>query len=253
MSPSPVPSSVLNASIHHVYQVFERYPLRRHIEGCPCGCLPPDAQALLHAAPLRELTAQHRIRFALKTMTTWGDEVDFKHFLPRLLELMAQDQLSEVQILLGKLMYGQWRSWPDQEHAAIKAFLQAWWDDVLKREPLEDRWGPSEVATVLEGIAQAEHDLTSYLTRWDELDTPSAVRHLAAFVLSEAEGLIQAQLQGAYWTDRAAQAQQVVHWFLKGRRQTRLEAAAHEQGDATLREIFEMASYTLSIARGATN
>ncbi|ASN83193.1 hypothetical protein DFI_18510 (plasmid) [Deinococcus ficus] len=182
-------------------------------------------------------------------MTTWGDEVDFKHFLPRLLELIAHDQLSEIEILLGKLTYSQWWSWPDQEYAAVDAFLHTWWEDVLAREDVEDPWGPCVVATVLEGIAQAAHDLTSYLTHWAKIDTPFAVQHLAAFVLSEAESLVQGQLRGAYWTSRTAQAQQVVQWLLDRQQPAWLESAAHTETDASRRERLEMAAYTLSVAR----
>ncbi|MBZ9750411.1 hypothetical protein K7W42_06000 [Deinococcus sp. HMF7604] len=185
----------------------------------------------------------------MKTMTTWGDDVDFKHFLPRLLELIAHDQLSSAESLLGKLTYGQWWSWPDQEYAAVDAFLHAWWDDVLAREEVKDPWEPCEVATVLEGIAQASHDLTPYLTHWAEMNTPFAVQHLAAFVLSEAEGLVKGQLQGAYWTNRPAQAQQVTQWLLDSQQQARLESAAHTQTDTPRREWLEMAAYTLSVAK----
>ena len=249
MRPSPVPTPALKTSIDYLYRVFERYPLRQHIDGCPCGCLPADAAEALHAAPLRGLTEQHLSRFTMKTMTTWGDEVDFKHFLPRLLELIAHDELSLLETLLRKLAYGQWWFWPDQEVAAVVTFLHAWWEDVLIRDSLPDPWGPWEVATVLQGLAQAEHDLTPYLTCWAELDTASAAQHLAAFVLSEAEGLVQRQLQGAYWTNQALQAQQVVRWLLDAQQQARLEAAAHEQTDVEWRELFEMAAYTLSVAR----
>ncbi|MVN89272.1 hypothetical protein GO986_21285 [Deinococcus sp. HMF7620] len=249
MTTSPVLSPALQDSIKHLYQVFERYPLRRHIEGCACGCLPSGAAEELPAVPLHDLTGPHLSLFSVKTMTTWGDDVDFKHFLPRLLELIAHDQLSAVEILLGKLTYSQWWSWTDQESRAVDAFLHAWWDDVLAREDAEDPWEPCEVAAVLECIAQAAHDLTPYLTHWAKIDSPFAVQHLAAFVLSEADGLGQGQLQGAYWTIRTAQAQQVVQWLLDSQQQAWLESAAPTQTDTTRREQLEMAAYTLSVAK----
>lgn len=246
--PPQVPHSPFNARIEHIYRVFERYPLQRHIDGCTCGCIPLDAEVILHSVPLRDLTGQDLSRFAAKTMTTWGNEADFKHFLPRLLELLTQDPFSDVERLMGKLAYGQWWSWPDQEHEAVQAFLQAWWDGVLRREDIEEWWDTCEVASVLEGIAQAEHDLTPYLRQWDALDTPSAVQHLAAFVLSKAVDLVHGQISGVYWKNRAPQALQVVHWLLEGEQQARLEAAARDQGSEPQRELLEMAAYTLSVA-----
>lgn len=109
VTPSPFPSRALNASIEHVYRVFGRYPLRRHVEGCPCGCMPPATAQDLYTAPLRNLTAQQLARFSTKAMTKWSDKADFKHFLMRRLELTALGECAEVQILLGKSTYGRWR------------------------------------------------------------------------------------------------------------------------------------------------
>lgn len=123
---SPVmPSPGLRSRIEQVYQVFRPYPLRRHIEGCPCGCIPANAAAELHATALRDLTGEHLSRFSMKTMTTWGEEADFKHFLPRLLELVACDQSTVMETVLGKLTYSQWWSWPEREREAVSSFLQA--------------------------------------------------------------------------------------------------------------------------------
>lgn len=247
---SPVtPSPVLRSRIEQVYQVFRKYPLRRHIEGCHCGCIPANAAAELHATALRDLTAEHLSLFSTKTMTTWGDEADFKHFLPRLLELIAYDQLTGTETLLGKLTYGQWWSWPEREYVAVSAFLHTWWGDVLAREISDDPWEPCEVGAVLQGLSQAEHDLTPYLISWGENSTPQATHHLAAYVLSEAEGLVKGELLGAYWTDHSAQAKQVMQWLLDGRQQARLEAAAQAQVEDSGRERLEMAGYTLSVVR----
>ncbi|ULH18255.1 hypothetical protein MF271_22580 (plasmid) [Deinococcus sp. KNUC1210] len=247
--PPQVPLPSLNASIEHLYRVFERYPLQRHIDGCTCGCLPLNADVILHATPLHTLTHQALHRFALKTMTTWGNEADFKHFLPRLLELLTQEAFGDVHLLMGKLAYGHWWSWPDSEYQAVQAFLQAWWDSLLRHEDedIAEWWNGSEVVSALEGIAQAERDLTPYLRQWDELETPSAVQQLAVFVLSNAEALVRGQLSGVSWEHRTPQALQVVHWLLTGQQQARLEAAARDQRHQPQREMLERAASTLSV------
>jgi len=70
-------------------------------------------------------------------MTTWGDEADFKHFLPALLVALtpASDYYPgtihggacDLQCFAGKLAYAQWQSWPAKEQQAVLACLRAWW------------------------------------------------------------------------------------------------------------------------------
>ena len=64
-------------------------------------------------------------------MTTWGTEEDFKHFLPRLLELVtAEESITDVvdsEVLLGKLAYADWTHWPSEEQKAVNDYLNALW------------------------------------------------------------------------------------------------------------------------------
>ena len=81
----------LRKAIADLYNVFEDYHLDSHVEGCPC-CVTKDDKKLIEAKVLRELTADDLNHFAFNAMTTWGTVKDFKHFLPRLLELLAFDK-----------------------------------------------------------------------------------------------------------------------------------------------------------------
>ncbi|KUG09713.1 hypothetical protein [Solirubrum puertoriconensis] len=80
----------------------------------------------LAATALRELSEEDLRIFHFKVMTTWGDVNDFKHFLPRIFELLAQFSLGfEEWIALDKLNYGKWHTWPQQEQAAVAEYLLA--------------------------------------------------------------------------------------------------------------------------------
>lgn len=115
---------------------FARYPLRGSVAGCPC-CVSTADHAELMRGDLR--------RYAFKAMTTWGDEVDFKHFLPVLLAELTPDAdagsghtvhggACDLQRLAGKLAYAHWHDWPQAEQRAVIACLQAWWLNCLRRQ-----------------------------------------------------------------------------------------------------------------------
>lgn len=237
----------LAAAVEGLYTAFERYPLGRHVEGCTCGCIPPGAEAALHGRPLRELTPDDLERYAFKALTTWGDEEDFRHFLPRLLELLARkDLMVNEEIVLGKLAYGQWWNWPPPEYGAVAAFLHAWWSETLRQPAPEESW---LVATALTAVAQAEDDLTPYLEEWDAAPPFPGLWHVAAFVMGHAGELVEGKLTFAFWEARQPQARQVVVWLLREGQQRRLEAASRRFSLHPGAEVLTDAAYILGIAQ----
>jgi hypothetical protein len=77
----------LAEAIENLYRAFARYSLRKHVEGCPCCVRERDKRAL-ESKPLRQLASSDLGRYAFKAMTTWGNQDDFRHFLPRIFELL---------------------------------------------------------------------------------------------------------------------------------------------------------------------
>ena len=114
-------------AIEELYVTFSKYPFKSKIEGCPC-CVSDTDKFTLHSKPLRELQDEDISRYAFKAMTTWGDVNDFKHYVPRIFELLATKELIvDIFVVLGKLEYGNWLEWDDKEKVAITNFLKAWW------------------------------------------------------------------------------------------------------------------------------
>lgn len=128
------------------------------MEGCPC-CTAPVDHSDLQAAPLRELSADQLRYYALTAMFTWGGLDDFKHFLPRLLELAAVEgfQALDTESLYGRLAYSKFDTWPPTEQAAVRAFAITHWRASLADESADD---PDAVLT---GVMCLGEDLTPYL------------------------------------------------------------------------------------------
>jgi hypothetical protein len=112
-------------AIAGLYAVFGRYPLRA-IEACPC-CASSEDVSRLSRLPLRQLSNAHLSPYAAKALTTWGDERDFKHFLPRLFELAVDADTWPLDLphLAVKLRYAEWSVWPESERAAIAELYSA--------------------------------------------------------------------------------------------------------------------------------
>lgn len=122
----------LQQAIQQLYETFSVYPFNARIAGCPCCVLKTDTENL-HVKPLRQLDGSDLSTYAFKAMTTWGSTQDFKYYLPRIFELLATTRFEvDTFVVLGKLEYGKWRTWPRKEQRIIEIFLFAWWTDDVK-------------------------------------------------------------------------------------------------------------------------
>jgi hypothetical protein len=122
-----MPENELHIALQNVYDTFARNQRNPKMEGCPC-CVGEADRSQLHRKHLRELTGDDIGRYTFKAMTTWGGIDDFRHYLPRILELHIEGSLwVDHFIVVGKLEYGEWKSWPEDEQEAIRALFLAWW------------------------------------------------------------------------------------------------------------------------------
>jgi len=192
----------LHDLIDRCYAAFASYPPPRVLDASPAR----DAAAILAtltSAPLRELTAEQLGPYGGWAMTTVGDVTEYKHFLPRILELAidAEPWLGlDPPIIAGKLNYGGWPGWPAEERSPVSALFAAAWKHGLEQHPDEldpDVW--------LCGIAIIGGDLDAALAAWLASPSPNATLQLAEFFRGDAEQLVKEKANRGFW-DRAGDA-----------------------------------------------
>jgi len=192
--------SVIQDAVEQLYQVFAKYPLAEETGPCS-GCHSPQAEELLRAESLRNLQWKHLREFANDAFLTWGDLDDFKHLLPRIFDLVLNasewSKTPSPESVFAKLRYGEWWTWPEEEHAAIERMLAAVWQTVLSNPPIVG--GFIEVELWLCCIAQCVSDLEPYLNQWMEDDRPSACWALSSLILSSSVAYQGRNHRDAWW------------------------------------------------------
>ena len=141
--------SDIDKAIINLYDTFRNYPLKPKIEGCP-HCELDSAESTLHIRQLHYLTWDDFGVYPFKAMTTFGDLKDFKHFLPRMLELYRADYKGSpygVFILFEKLNYGAWESWSISEVEAVRIYLNLWLEELRTKRAIGDAdvWQVEEI------------------------------------------------------------------------------------------------------------
>lgn len=209
----------LSEAIEALYRVFQRYGLRSNTDACSCHHTAEDEQRI-HRQPLRKLSQNDLRAYAMDAVYTWGTGDDFKHFIPRLFELLTQSSdygrdFEHPAGVFGKLVYESWcsscwRSWPDGEQQAIVDYFGAVWDAALDSDP-EDL--PFDgVHGWIQAIAQAEHDLNRYLDHWLNASSVNSHRNLALMIMQE--GLPHTKSpSGGYWAGHRQQWEQLNRWL----------------------------------------
>ncbi len=187
--------AALHEAIEKLYATFASYPLHHPVVGCTC-CVSKADQDRITSKALRQLDGSDLERFTWKAMSTWGDENDFRHFLPRVLELMSDAQerrnLPDLFVVFGKLSYGHCEMWPKQEQEAITNYLLALWRWILAGHP--GREEESLVASAyLEAMLDGIDDFAPFLNAWPDMRMPSSLRQLSELIRNHSWGCPLAQ------------------------------------------------------------
>lgn len=195
----------LQKAVENLYKVFAKYSLKQKIEGCPC-CVGKRDSRVLHLKNLHELSGAELSYFGFKAMTTFGDVEDFKHFLPRLFEIIVENDFDyDEEILFGKLDYAKWRTWAKVEQDAIEHFFT----ELLRFALNSETKNAYLIETYFVGIANVVEDITPYLNLWIENLNEPKIRNLAYFIIEDGCGLSNAFLQ-----NRLSQRRQIKDWLL---------------------------------------
>lgn len=196
-----------------LYSAFAGYRVTLPVAGCPC-CVPMIRPEFFEHVTFVDLRPHDLDLFAWKAITTIGTVDDFKHFLPRILEVAAETprSLTSLEVAFGKLDLAGWLDWPKAEIDAVRSFLDGFWSGRLEREG--DEWTAD---TALAALGQCCPTLAPFLDRWTATASPLSVRHLAWFLIGNHESILESgRLANAHWEKRPTQEAEVVSWVASG-------------------------------------
>lgn len=176
------------ADLLFAYSVFASVPRPRSLHVSPLR----DADKILRditSAPLRRLTADQLGEFATSAISTVGEPEDYRHYLPRILELSfgrALDMGFEGWVIAGKLELAGWRTWPSDERQAIEAVFRAAFRRAIEMDTDEERRADEWLC----GLCRLGLDPAPSLAAWRASATVNAALQLADFVDQVDDGAV---------------------------------------------------------------
>ena len=169
----------LAGAVDGLYAAFADRKRPKNIDYCTHCVSPDNVDRLLAAGPLREIPAETLRSYTVDVLSTVGSVADFRHFLPRILQITVTggfDGYPDLDLVMSKFVLGEWRGWPASEQRAVSAFLYALWSTTLTG-------ADSGAEELLGAIGRVEEDLGPYLRTWEAaLATHAGASQLLEFV-----------------------------------------------------------------------
>lgn len=168
--------SDIKTAIENLYLTFEKYTTEG-IEHCDCGCIDENDVKKLNSKPLRDLTEDDLVIYHGKSLYTWGEIEHYKHYLPRILELISINRnfsFIDLYEFYVKLDYAKWTEWDADEIKVIKDYVLMDWVELAnnKKSEIND--------TVLQAYCKF-FELEELVKLWDISNSSVGLRNFTLF------------------------------------------------------------------------
>ena len=202
----------LCAAVDSVYSVFARYPTPSRLDASPLR----DAAAILKGltgAPLRDLPGEVIGSYSGWAMTSVGGVRDYKHFLPRILQLATEGGSwlgTQPEVIAQKLAAADWHSWPEIEQRSVSTVFALSWLSACRLHP-----AVADPSDWLCGLALLNFDIEPYLAAWLSPPSAGAVLQVASFLATQAATAVTVSDESGFWQDIDERARRTLHeWLL---------------------------------------
>lgn len=203
----PTPDQSVTDAIDSMYDVFSSYGRT------------PDAIQHIGTAPLRDLGVADLSDAARDILLTWGKPSDFKHFLPRVCELMLEPGWPiRPEGIMFKMLLADYFMWPESERVAVAAYVMSVWRALLSDPgyPVStEEWLCGASAVIKSGESDDEflYLPSLWCTLCHEGSTP-AIIHWARFITSNCEAILDGmKLRSRFCCDRRHELLRTVYWL----------------------------------------
>lgn len=177
----------LKISIEKLYVTFAKYQGLSKLEGSPLYDDLDTWNKQLRSKNLRDLTEEDLSRFAGKVILTWGDQNDYRFFLPRILELTAKFKTPyDIWTLYSRLEDANWKTWDIEEQTSVNNFTLELWNNLLNDNSEKAEW---EFKDYFHSIAYFYPDFSEILKVWETNNSFAAIKHLSNYVFEERQHL----------------------------------------------------------------
>lgn len=158
------------------YRVFKKYKARAPLDACTDCCLTKSQENELVSLSVSQIpfSLLYDYNTAAKTEKPCIDE--FKHFLPRFLELTSELKFlhHSGELVFSRFEYYDKNEWTKEEQALIQDFGRAYFRHCMTVYPLPEL---ERVDSIIIMLWKAKMDINQILADWITFETRESVLH----------------------------------------------------------------------------
>ncbi len=171
----------LSTIVEQAYKLFRRYKATKPLDVCTVCCLTEKEEDALVSVGVKSIPFDLLYAYNTAAKTEKPDINEFKHFLPRFLDLTAQMQFPSHSIELGlsRFEYYDKNEWTTEEHDLVQEFGQHFFRHCLALYPLPDF---EHIDSILIMLWKAKMNFNQLLNDWVEMTTSQSLLHFSDLV-----------------------------------------------------------------------
>ncbi len=173
-------SPELQNIINRAYEVFSRYQINAPLDVCTDCCLTKSQESELISLSVPTIPYQLLYDYNTAAKTELPDINEFKHFLPRFLELTAGFEFlhHSAELVLSRFEYYNKEEWTSEEAQIMHEFGETFFVHCLSTYPLPDL---ESIDSILIMLHKANLNIVSLLENWHTVISKESVLHFSDF------------------------------------------------------------------------
>lgn len=171
----------LSNIIHKSYSIFSKYRATLPLEVCTECCMTPNQANDLANMSVRQIPFELLYEYNTAAKTELPNIEEFKHFLPRFLELTAEMKFlhHSAELILSRFEYYSKDEWSKEERKVIQNYALELFKYYLSTYPLPEL---ETIDSIIIMLHKAKVDLSEILPKWKTVTNRSSVLHLSDLV-----------------------------------------------------------------------
>jgi hypothetical protein len=166
--------------VEESYLLFGKYRANLPLDVCTECCMTKSQETELVSLDVKQIPFELLYEYNTAAKTAHPDLEEFKHFLPRFIELTSELKLlhHSAELVLNRFDYYKESDWSGDEKELLQLFAEELFEYVLSVYPIPES---ERIDAVLIMLAKTNVDILKVLNRWGSVKSHSSVLHYNGF------------------------------------------------------------------------
>jgi|GEM_PF-896409 len=174
-------NEALRKIINQSYSVFSKYRVTVPLDVCTECCMTPNQENSLVSMSVRQIPFKLLYDYNTAAKTVKPNIDEFKHFLPRFLDLTAELKFlhHSAELILSRFEYYTKDEWTKEESQLMQSYAKELFRYYLSIYPLPEL---EKIDSIIIMLYKAKVDVLEILLDWRTIKSRSSILHLSDLI-----------------------------------------------------------------------